>query len=138
MNIHSSRKGDFDLESGQRIRRRENAQGPGIFIHRVAKLEGAEINEAKKALADAATTLLHGADAAREAAETARRTFEEADACLGAPLSRLCFEGPEETLRLTENAQPAILTASLAAYRVLEETTGLRPAALGAWPVPRG
>jgi len=60
----------------------------------------------------------------------ARRTFEEADACLGTPLSRLCFEGPEETLRLTENAQPAILTASIAAYRVLEETTGLRPAAL--------
>jgi tyrosyl-tRNA synthetase len=46
-------------------------------IDKLAKLEGAEINEAKKALADAATTLLHGADAAREAAETARRTFEE-------------------------------------------------------------
>jgi [acyl-carrier-protein] S-malonyltransferase len=60
----------------------------------------------------------------------ARRTFEEADAYLGVPLSRLCFEGPEEVLRLTENAQPAILTASIAAYRVLEETTGLRPAAL--------
>jgi tyrosyl-tRNA synthetase len=40
-------------------------------------LQGAEINEAKKALADAATTLLHGAEAARTAAETARRTFEE-------------------------------------------------------------
>jgi tyrosyl-tRNA synthetase len=40
-------------------------------------LKGAEINEAKKALADAATTLLHGADAARQAAETARQTFEE-------------------------------------------------------------
>ena len=40
-------------------------------------MQGAEINEAKKALADAATTLLHGADAARVAAETARQTFEE-------------------------------------------------------------
>ena len=40
-------------------------------------MQGAEINEAKKALADAATTLLHGADAARIAAETARQTFEE-------------------------------------------------------------
>jgi tyrosyl-tRNA synthetase len=40
-------------------------------------LRGAEINEAKKALADAATALLHGADAARVAAETARQTFEE-------------------------------------------------------------
>ena len=46
-------------------------------INRLAKLQGAEINEAKKALADAATTLLHGADAARQAAETARQTFEE-------------------------------------------------------------
>jgi tyrosyl-tRNA synthetase len=46
-------------------------------IERLAALRGAEINEAKKALADAATTLLHGGDAARQAAETARQTFEE-------------------------------------------------------------
>jgi tyrosyl-tRNA synthetase len=46
-------------------------------INRLGALRGAEINEAKKALADAATTLLHGADAARTAAETARQTFEE-------------------------------------------------------------
>ncbi|MDB5516877.1 MAG: tyrosine--tRNA ligase [Tardiphaga sp.] len=46
-------------------------------IDRLAALKGQEINEAKKALADAATALLHGADAARQAAETARQTFEE-------------------------------------------------------------
>jgi tyrosyl-tRNA synthetase len=46
-------------------------------IEKLARLEGAEINEAKKALADAATTLLHGAEAARAASETARQTFEE-------------------------------------------------------------
>jgi tyrosyl-tRNA synthetase len=46
-------------------------------IEKLAKLQGAEINEAKKALADASTTLLHGAEAARQAAETARQTFEE-------------------------------------------------------------
>ncbi len=46
-------------------------------IDKLAKLAGAEINEAKKALADAATTLLHGAEAARAASETARQTFEE-------------------------------------------------------------
>jgi tyrosyl-tRNA synthetase len=50
---------------------------PLAEIEKLAALQGAEINEAKKALADAATTLLHGADAARTAAETARRTFEE-------------------------------------------------------------
>jgi len=50
---------------------------PLTEIDKLAKLQGAEINEAKKALADAATTLLHGADAARQAAETARQTFEE-------------------------------------------------------------
>src|SRR3984957_6897940 len=50
---------------------------PMSEIARLAALQGAEINEAKKALADAATTLLHGAEAARVAAETARQTFEE-------------------------------------------------------------
>jgi tyrosyl-tRNA synthetase len=46
-------------------------------IEKLGALQGAEINEAKKALADAATTLLHGAEAARQAADTARKTFEE-------------------------------------------------------------
>ena len=46
-------------------------------IERLAALQGAEINEAKKVLADEATALLHGADAAKVAAETARQTFEE-------------------------------------------------------------
>jgi tyrosyl-tRNA synthetase len=50
---------------------------PLTEINKLAQLQGAEINDAKKALADAATTLLHGADAARQAAETARQTFEE-------------------------------------------------------------
>ncbi len=50
---------------------------PMAEIAKLAALKGAEINEAKKALADAATTLLHGAEAARQAAETARQTFEE-------------------------------------------------------------
>ena len=51
----------------------------------------------------------------------ARQTFEEADDALGFPLSTLCFDGPEEQLRLTENTQPAIFTASIAAQRVLAE-----------------
>jgi len=59
--------------------------------------------------------------------EAARRTFEEADEALGYKLSQLCFEGPEEQLRLTEITQPAILTASVAAWRVLKEK-GLTPA----------
>ncbi len=50
----------------------------------------------------------------------ARQTFEEADDALGYKLSHACFEGPEEQLRLTEITQPAILTASIAALRVLE------------------
>jgi len=56
----------------------------------------------------------------------ARRTFEEADEALGYKLSELCFEGPEEKLKLTEITQPAILTASVAAWRVLQQK-GLRP-----------
>jgi [acyl-carrier-protein] S-malonyltransferase len=50
----------------------------------------------------------------------ARQTFQEADDALGYKLSQLCFEGPEDQLRLTEITQPAILTASIAALRVLE------------------
>ncbi len=53
--------------------------------------------------------------------EVARRTFDEADEALGYPLSQLCFEGPDEKLRLTEITQPAILTVSVAAARVLAE-----------------
>ncbi|MGB9493143.1 MAG: ACP S-malonyltransferase [Terriglobales bacterium] len=56
----------------------------------------------------------------------ARQTFEEADDALGYNLSQLCFEGPEDQLKLTEITQPAILTASVAACRVLEEK-GLKP-----------
>jgi [acyl-carrier-protein] S-malonyltransferase len=57
----------------------------------------------------------------------ARQTFEEADHVLGYKLSQLCFEGPEDQLRLTEITQPAILTASVAAWRILNEK-GLKPA----------
>ncbi len=56
----------------------------------------------------------------------ARETFDEADEALGYKLSQLCFEGPEEKLRLTEITQPAILTASVAAWRVLREK-GVNP-----------
>jgi [acyl-carrier-protein] S-malonyltransferase len=59
----------------------------------------------------------------RELAEKypiARQTFEEADEALGYRLSQFCFDGPEEKLRLTEITQPAILTVSIAALRVVE------------------
>lgn len=76
----------------------------------------------------------------RELAERfpiAKETFAEADAALGFALSRLCFEGPEDQLRLTENTQPAIMTVSVAAARVLAEH-GIQPVAaaghsLGEW-----
>ena len=57
----------------------------------------------------------------------ARAVFDEADAAFGGALARLCFEGPEDQLTLTENTQPAILTISTAAYRVLA-SRGLEPA----------
>jgi tyrosyl-tRNA synthetase len=72
-------------------------------IERLAALQGAEINEAKKALADAATTLLHGADAARVAAETARQTFEEGAIAENLPtveISRSEFEAGVGVLAL--------------------------------------
>src|SRR5664280_2367093 len=76
----------------------------------------------------------------RELAErfpVAAQTFAEADEALGFSLSKLCFEGPEENLRLTENTQQAIMTVSVAAARVLAEH-GVEPAlaaghSLGEW-----
>jgi [acyl-carrier-protein] S-malonyltransferase len=56
----------------------------------------------------------------------ARTAFDEADSALDAPISRLCFEGTEDELKLTENTQPAILATSVAVFRVLEEK-GVRP-----------
>jgi [acyl-carrier-protein] S-malonyltransferase len=58
----------------------------------------------------------------------AKKIFAEAEDALGFSLSRLCFSGPEADLKLTENTQPAILTVSVAALRVLETETVLRPA----------
>lgn len=61
----------------------------------------------------------------------ARAVFEEADQALGFALSKIIFEGPEDELRLTEHTQPAILTVSVAAYRVLAEALaplGITPA----------
>jgi len=55
-----------------------------------------------------------------------RAVFDEADATLGFPLSKMCFEGTEEDLKLTENTQPAILTISVAAYRALA-ARGVQP-----------
>lgn len=51
----------------------------------------------------------------------ARRVFEEADEALGFSVSRLCFEGPDDQLKLTENTQPALLAVSTAAFAVLKE-----------------
>lgn len=54
----------------------------------------------------------------------AKQAFEEADDALGFALSTLCFEGPEEELKRTENTQPALVAVSVAAYRVLVVETG--------------
>lgn len=56
----------------------------------------------------------------------ARQAFEEADEALGFKLSALCFNGPDEDLKLTFNTQPAILTTSIAALRVVQQETGLK------------
>lgn len=64
-----------------------------------------------------------------EHSETAREIFAQADEILGFSLQKLCFEGPEEQLRLTEYAQPALLTVSYAAYLELVQT-GITPAVM--------
>jgi len=59
-----------------------------------------------------------------ESSQAARETFEEADECLGFPLSRLIFEGPAKDLQNTANSQPAIMTVSIAAWRTWQEMQG--------------
>lgn len=64
--------------------------------------------------------------ALRDASVAARAVFEEVDDALGQKLSRIMAEGPEDELRLTENAQPAIMANAIATLRVLEQEGGLR------------
>src|SRR5437868_2573679 len=61
-----------------------------------------------------------------DASPAARDVFDQADAALGFPISQICFEGPDEELKKTENTQPALLTVSMAAYAVLTGK-GIRP-----------
>lgn len=65
---------------------------------------------------------------AYESSRAGRDVFDAADRALGFPLSRLCFEGPEQELRRTEFQQPAILATSIALLRALEERAALAPA----------
>lgn len=62
--------------------------------------------------------------------KVARETFEEAEEAVGVKISSLCFEGPEEELKLTANTQPAIVTVSVSALRVLQSETDLSPSLL--------
>src|ERR1700675_1355621 len=59
----------------------------------------------------------------------ARDTFKEADDALGFSLSKLCFEGPEDDLRLTKNTQPALVTSAVAAFRVFQREHDIAPVA---------
>jgi [acyl-carrier-protein] S-malonyltransferase len=63
--------------------------------------------------------------------EPARACFTQASDAIGLDIARLCFDGPEETLHLTANLQPALLTTSVAAFRALESRSGLRPDFVG-------
>ena len=62
----------------------------------------------------------------RSAYASAREVFEEVDAALGQNLSQIMWEGPKETLTLTENAQPALMAVSMAVMRVLEREYGFK------------
>jgi len=67
-----------------------------------------------------------------ESSSAAREIFQEADEALAMPISKICFEGPEEELRRTEIQQPAILTTSIALLRALEEELGaIQPGYVG-------
>jgi len=109
-----------DADVGKFLRRFTDL--PLDEIERLERLEGAEINEAKKVLADQTTAVLHGADAAREASETARRTFEEGTA--GEALPTLAV--PEGTIGLADALVGLGLTASKKEARRLIGQGGAR------------
>ncbi|RLA75925.1 MAG: [acyl-carrier-protein] S-malonyltransferase [Deltaproteobacteria bacterium] len=62
-----------------------------------------------------------------EAFQGVKELFEEAADVLGMDLKKLCFEGPEDELRLTANTQPAVFTVSVAVWKVVKEEVGLEP-----------
>ncbi|HLJ01404.1 MAG TPA: tyrosine--tRNA ligase [Bradyrhizobium sp.] len=95
-------------------------------IEKLAKLQGAEINEAKKALADAATTLLHGADAARIAADTARQTFEEGAIAENLPTTEVTRTNLDEGLSVLDAYILAHLVMSKGEARRQIKGGGLR------------
>jgi tyrosyl-tRNA synthetase len=99
---------------------------PDTEIARLARLKGEDVNDAKKALADAATTLAHGADAAAAAAETARRTFEEGG--LGESLPRITvdFATLEQGIPVSEAFVSAGLSSSKSEARRLIRQRGAR------------
>jgi tyrosyl-tRNA synthetase len=109
-----------DADVGKFLRRFTDL--PVDEIERLERLEGAEINEAKKLLADLTTSLLHGPEAARDAAETARRTFEEGAA--GEALPTLSV--PEGSIALAEALVALGLTASKKEARRLIAQGGAR------------
>ncbi|MFN3389550.1 MAG: tyrosine--tRNA ligase, partial [Allosphingosinicella sp.] len=109
-----------DADVGKFLRRFTDL--PVAEIERLEQLEGQDINEAKKVLADATTAMLHGPDAAREAAETARRTFEEGAA--GEALPTLSV--PDGSIPLADALVGLGLTASKKEARRLIAQGGAR------------
>jgi len=99
---------------------------PEAEIVRLEQLKGAELNEAKKILATEATSLCHGPEAAHEAAETARRTFEEGTIAAGLPTYEISREKLAPGMPLTNLAHAAGLTSSASEARRSIEGGGLR------------
>ena len=96
-----------------------NSNAPGVIIRAV------EHNTAFVFPGQGSQFAGMGKDVA-ERYPVAKKVFDNVDAALGFPLSQLCFEGPDDALKLTENTQPAILTVSAAIHAVLEEAGATR------------
>ncbi|HEY5238396.1 MAG TPA: tyrosine--tRNA ligase [Rhizomicrobium sp.] len=99
---------------------------PENEIARLENLSGAELNDAKKILATEATALCHGMDAAREAAETARRTFEEGESAAGLPTFEIARDSLAARIAIANLAQMSGLTSSTGEARRLIEGGGFR------------
>jgi tyrosyl-tRNA synthetase len=99
---------------------------PEEEVARLESLRGSELNEAKKTLATEATALCHGREAANEAAETARRTFEVGEIATGLPTIEVPREKLESGIPISNLAHLAGLTASSSEARRMIQSNGLR------------